>query len=25
VLTGQLPWEEVQDLIKHSYGLVTGS
>jgi predicted DNA-binding protein (MmcQ/YjbR family) len=23
VLTGQLPWEEVQDLIKHSYGLVT--
>jgi predicted DNA-binding protein (MmcQ/YjbR family) len=24
VLTGQLPWEEVQDLIKHSYGLVTG-
>jgi predicted DNA-binding protein (MmcQ/YjbR family) len=24
VLTGQLPWEEVQDLIKHSYDLVTG-
>ncbi len=24
VLTGQLEWEEVQDLIRHSYGLVTG-
>lgn len=23
VLTGQLPWEEVQGLIKHSYQLVT--
>jgi len=22
VLTGQLPWEEVQDLIRHSYDLV---
>jgi predicted DNA-binding protein (MmcQ/YjbR family) len=22
VLTGQLPWEEVQGLIRHSYGLV---
>ncbi len=22
-LTGQLPWEEVQDLILHSYNLVT--
>ncbi len=22
VLTGQLPWEEVQDLIRHSYTLV---
>ena len=22
VLTGQLPWEEVQDLIRHSYELV---
>lgn len=25
VLTGQLPWEEVRDLIRHSYDLVTGS
>jgi predicted DNA-binding protein (MmcQ/YjbR family) len=25
VLTGQLSWEEVQDLIKHSYDLVTKS
>lgn len=24
VLTGQLPWEEVQPLIQHSYQLVTG-
>src|SRR3982751_5169507 len=24
VLTGQLPWEEVRGLIRHSYGLVTG-
>lgn len=24
VLTGQLPWEDVQALIKHSYDLVTG-
>lgn len=24
VLTGQLPWEEVQALIRHSYDLVTG-
>lgn len=24
VLTGQLDWEEVKDLIRHSYGLVTG-
>jgi len=24
VLTGQLSWEEVQDLIRHSYILVTG-
>lgn len=24
VLTGQLGWEEVQDLIRHSYILVTG-
>ncbi|PID30673.1 hypothetical protein CSA80_04580 [Candidatus Saccharibacteria bacterium] len=23
VLTGQLPWEEVQNLIRHSYQLVT--
>jgi predicted DNA-binding protein (MmcQ/YjbR family) len=23
LLTGQLPWEEVQDLIRHSYLLVT--
>ncbi len=25
VLTGQLPWEEVQGLIRHSYELVAGS
>lgn len=25
VLTGQLSWEEVQDLIRHSYQLVTGT
>lgn len=25
LLTGQLSWEEVQDLIKHSYNLVTKS
>jgi predicted DNA-binding protein (MmcQ/YjbR family) len=24
VLTGQLPWDEVQGLIRHSYQLVTG-
>ena len=24
VLTGQLPWDEVQDLIRHSYNLVGG-
>lgn len=24
VLTGQLSWEEVQDLIRHSYNLVAG-
>lgn len=24
VLSGQLPWEEVQGLIRHSYQLVTG-
>jgi len=24
VLTGQLTWEEIQDLIRHSYLLVTG-
>jgi predicted DNA-binding protein (MmcQ/YjbR family) len=24
VLTGQLSWEEIQDLIRHSYNLVTG-
>lgn len=24
LLTGQLPWEEVQALINHSYQLVTG-
>ena len=23
ILSGQLPWEEVQDLIRHSYILVT--
>ncbi|HSW37634.1 MAG TPA: MmcQ/YjbR family DNA-binding protein [Candidatus Saccharimonadales bacterium] len=25
VLTGQLPWEEIQDLIRHSYDLVAKS
>jgi predicted DNA-binding protein (MmcQ/YjbR family) len=25
VLTGQLPWEEIQGLIRHSYQLVLGS
>lgn len=25
VLSGQLEWEEVKDLIRHSYNLVTGS
>ncbi len=25
IMTGQLSWEEVQDLIRHSYDLVTGS
>ena len=25
VLTGQMPWNEIQDLIRHSYNLVTGS
>ena len=25
VLSGELPWEEVQGLIRHSYQLVTGS
>jgi len=25
VLAGELPWEEVQDLIRHSYHLVTGT
>lgn len=25
VLTGQLPWEEVQGLVRHSYDLVTGA
>jgi predicted DNA-binding protein (MmcQ/YjbR family) len=25
LLTGQLPWEEVQSLIRHSYDLVTGT
>lgn len=25
VLTGQLPWEEVKGLIRHSYELVSGS
>lgn len=24
LLTGQLNWEEIQDLIRHSYNLVTG-
>jgi predicted DNA-binding protein (MmcQ/YjbR family) len=25
ILSGQLGWQEVQDLIRHSYGLVAGS
>lgn len=25
LLTGQLSWEDIQDLIRHSYNLVTGS
>lgn len=25
ILTGQLPWEEVQGLIRHSYDLVVGN
>lgn len=25
VLTGQLPWDEIQALIRHSYDLVVGS
>ncbi len=25
ILTGQLPWEEIQTLIKHSYDLVSGN
>jgi predicted DNA-binding protein (MmcQ/YjbR family) len=25
ILTGQIPWEDVQDLIRHSYQLVTGT
>ncbi len=25
VLTGQLPWEEIQGLIRHSFDLVTGN
>jgi predicted DNA-binding protein (MmcQ/YjbR family) len=25
ILTGQLTWEEVQDLVRHSYQLVTGT
>lgn len=25
VLSGQLSWEEIQDLIRHSYNLVTGT
>lgn len=25
LMTGQLSWEEIQDLIRHSYQLVTGS
>jgi predicted DNA-binding protein (MmcQ/YjbR family) len=24
ILTGQLPWEEIQGLIRHSYNLVAG-
>jgi predicted DNA-binding protein (MmcQ/YjbR family) len=24
ILTGQLSWEEIQDLIRHSYQLITG-
>ncbi len=25
ILTGQMPWEDVQDLVRHSYQLVTGT
>lgn len=25
ILTGQLPWEEIQDLARHSYQLVSGT
>ena len=25
ILTGQLPWEEIQTLIRHSYELVAGA
>lgn len=25
ILSGQLPWDEIQDLIRHSYQLVTGA
>lgn len=25
ILSGQLPWEEIQGLIRHSYDLVTGA
>jgi len=25
ILTGQLPWEEIQGFIRHSYDLVAGS
>jgi predicted DNA-binding protein (MmcQ/YjbR family) len=25
ILTGQLPWEEIQGFIRHSYDLVTGA
>lgn len=25
ILSGQLPWEEIQGLIRHSYDLVTGT
>jgi len=24
ILSGQLPWDEIQDLIRHSFNLVTG-